>query len=299
MPSPRMPASPREAPSTVQADSLPVAVASRAVRPPGAAVQREPRARRGLDRQPGQARHAHALVRLQAQRDLAARRRARRPRSSPPSGHHRRRLPAQPRGQPAEQQQPGDRRVGAVAHGDGADRGQLGAPAGRVEGGGDALAPRRASAARPGRRRRRAPPARRARRERPVRRRARRPSRAARPGPCAAARPRASWWPWGDQTTVGRSVTTSGSTIVSRRDRCCGPRSSTTCSWATASRPGSSIVLGDRASPASRSARAPARPRRGRCARRGSARRAPGGCGSRRCHSRSTTTTRFSTRAGA
>ena len=53
------------------------------------------------------------------------------------------RLPAQPRGQPAAEQQPGGQRVLAVAHGHAGDRPQLRPPARRVERRRDPLAPRR------------------------------------------------------------------------------------------------------------------------------------------------------------
>ncbi len=70
----------------------------------------------------------------------------------------------------------------------------------------------------------------------------------------------ASGWPCGDHTSVARSVTTSGSTIVSRCWRCCGPTSSTTCSWHTASSPGLGSSSAGHGGPARRSLVGPARP---------------------------------------
>ena len=53
--------------------------------------------------------------------------------------------------------------------------------------------------------------------------RARRRSRAARPGRARAAPRPPAWCPCGDHSSVGRSVTTSGSAIVSRSSRCWSP----------------------------------------------------------------------------
>ena len=196
-------------------------------------------------------------------------------------GDHRARLPVEALAQPAEEQQPRDGRVGPVAHGDLADPPELLAP---LRAGRRWTPPARArawSAATPGRRCRRA-------------RRAGRRASTAEAGSgsftessstiCARSSraSTASGWPCGDHTSVARSVTTSGSTIVWRCSRWCGPTSSTTCSWHTASSPGltsSSPVI---VAHASMRRRGPAPPRRGSCARRGSGRRCRGGSGSPR-----------------
>ena len=65
MPSPRMPPSPREAPSTVHVVSLPLRLRLRAVRPPGPRFQEISDARRGLDGDPRQAGPLHRRIGLE------------------------------------------------------------------------------------------------------------------------------------------------------------------------------------------------------------------------------------------
>ena len=103
-----------------------------------------------------------------------------------------------------------------MAHGHGGDRAQLAAQPRRVE---RQRRPARAtasSAATRGPRRRRARPARRRAR---ARRRVRLVDGVDAAPTCASGSSAStmSWWPWGDHSTVGRSVTTSGSTIVAGR----------------------------------------------------------------------------------
>ena len=143
MPSPRMPASPREAPRIVHSRSLPFA--SRSVgaqaarsRDPGSAGCREAVSQR----EARQAAHLLLGGGLQAQRDCPGGWSRALPLSASPSCVSGSSLPAQARGQPADEQHRGDRRVGVVADGDALDRLQLGAQPRRVEGGGDPLAPR-------------------------------------------------------------------------------------------------------------------------------------------------------------
>ena len=133
------------------------------------------------------------------------------------------RLPAEPRGEPAEEQEAGDARVRPVAHRDLDDsRPSSCAPGGRVEAGGDPLAPRR-----------RAQPGEvhhvgllgraRARAGRPCRGSGSLTESTSTTWAMCSSESTASAWPCGDQTSVARSGTTSGSTIVSRCGRCCGP----------------------------------------------------------------------------
>ena len=126
-----------------------------------------------------------------------------------------------------------------------------------------------------------------------------RPSRSARPGPGSSSESTASGWPCGDQTSVARSVTTSGSTIVSRCCEVLGRRRPAPPARGTsASSPGLDVLLRRSSWPTRRCSSGPPRRRRGSCATRGSGPR----CSSRFWisprHSRSATTTRFSTRAG-
>ena len=150
MPSPRIPGSPREAPSTVQTCSIGVAAAAlgrlTAARgqPALAALEREHRAEVRARLDAGQAGRAHAVDRLQAQLDLAAAG-ARAAAQQVAVARELLRPPAEPRAQPADEQQARDERVLAVAHGDLRERVQLVAARRRVVGGGEALAPRRAA----------------------------------------------------------------------------------------------------------------------------------------------------------
>ena len=109
--------------------------------------------------------------------------------------------------------------------------------------------PRRAratasSAARRGPPRRPRRSARCARSQRLARHRAPRPSPAAPPAPGRSSASTTSWWPCGDHSSVGRSVTTSGSAIVSRSSRWRSPSSTTTVSRSSASSPGARVAFG-------------------------------------------------------
>ena len=213
MPSPRMPASPREAPSTVHSCSVPSRSRAARVRPPGprssdATRRRRPRSSRDA----GQAGHRHVLGGLERERDVAAAR-ARVPASAPPCARRARSgfQPSRDASQPQKQQRRRPSESGAVADGDLVERvAARGRSAGGSNVGGDPLAPRR-----------RAQPGEvddvGCGRESVDGARERRAARPARPDEsisttCAASRARsastASGWPCGDQTTVARSVTT-------------------------------------------------------------------------------------------
>ena len=108
----------------------------------------------------------------------------------------------------------------------------------------------------------------------------------------------ASGCPCGDHTIVARSLTTSGSTIVSSLGRWRSPISSSTRSRPTEIAPDCGRVLGADAHASPTAAAGPARPPRGPAATGGSARRARAGSRSRRGTRVSTITTMFITRAG-
>ena len=142
MPSPRMPASPREAPRTVHSRSSPLRVAIAGVQAAGPAVELEVAPGGGLKRQAGEAADALRDLGLQAQRDVLALG-VGLARQRPVARDELGRLPAQARRQPADEQQRGRPRIGVVADGDGADVAQVRAQMRRVEGRRHALAPRR------------------------------------------------------------------------------------------------------------------------------------------------------------
>ena len=208
-------------------------------------------------------------------------------------GGYERAGPAEAGGEPGEEQHARDRRVGPVADRHGVDARELGAPS-AVEGRGHPLAPRRG--AQPGQV------------DHGGARRARgaRLTDEARSGSLIEststtwARGRsastASSCPWGDQSTVARSETTSGSTIVSSSGRCPGPRRARSARGR--GRPQARIAPdGERGGPGVDRGAAGLDRAQDR-ARGCSGPRSRGGSGSPR-HSRSATTTRFSTRAGA
>ena len=120
----------------------------------------------------------------------------------------------EPRGQPAAEQQPGGERVLAVAHGHAA-RSSSGPAAGAASRTPPPRARATASSAATRGRRRRCRRTGRPRASARPRRRARPGSRSARSGRAGAARRSPRGCPCGDHTIVARSVTTSGSTIVS------------------------------------------------------------------------------------
>ena len=275
MPSPRIPASPREAPSSVQDISAPSRVTRRAASPPGPrssemlvpdAVSTVIPARPGaLWCGSGSSRSSTSL-----RRPLA------RPYRAPFVSHR-----ASPGSQPSREasqpkkQHPGDHRVGPVARRHRADPPQLPAPARRVEGGGHPLAPRRR--AQPG--------------EVDHVGALRQLARALRRGGGVRLHHGVDQHHLGQPqqrvhaprgaraattTTVARSLTTSGSTIVSICSRCCSPMSTSTSSWQSASSPGAGSPSTS-SSPRRRSSCGPARPRRGSAARGGSGRPARAG----------------------
>ena len=224
MPSPRIPPSPREAPSTVHSRSSPSCArgARSGRRARGRATSEQPVDAVSIvtPGQPGRvlarpARAASSTV-LPAPCARGMRRGCR---CSEPA----RRLPAQPRGQPAAEQQRG----GAPSPGGGGPSRALSspqrrAPLGRVERRGDALAPRRR--AQPGevddvgvaqraRARARAPPRASGSSTESIRTTCDQPQQRVDRLVVPVRRPH----------HVGRSVTTSGSTIVSRPGRCARP----------------------------------------------------------------------------
>ena len=303
MPSPRMPASPREAPSTVHCALVararacggragrpaPRSSASvRARRRSRASRPARPRHRHGVGRAPGAAStSAAARARAPAQRVAVARRAG--------SGCQPRRERSQPTSSSAGDAESGWWRTvtPAIACAARARR----AAGRRSRRGARATA---SSAATRGRRRRRARRARRARRSASAGVGLVDGVAAARPGASvAASASTASGWPCGDHTTVARSVTTSGSTIVSRcaqvlladvdDDRLAQQRELAGLGLGVGAAivATASIVVAARLDGADDGAR-----------RRGSARRRAAGWRSRRCTRVSTTQTRFSARAG-
>ena len=192
-------------------------------------------------------------------------------------------LPAEARGQPADEQQPGDRRArGCGGRSPTRSSRARRAQVRRVERRPRCARATASSAARRGRRRRRASASCAARSER----RAGRGRRRSPGGPTWASREERV-----DGLGVAvrrpdrpsrRSVTTSGSTIRSSCLRCSGPTSTTIVSRISANSPGSGVAgRGDR-SPSRRASCGPGSTRRRSCARRGSARPAAAGWRSRR-----------------
>ncbi len=211
-PSPRMPPSPREAPSSFQLRSAPLPSRRVARQPAGAAVERQLAAVAKADRdaaRPGTSRCTDSRITSTSPIAPIARPR--------PSRLERALPPAEPRGQPAAQQQRRRARLGDVADADRAiSRAAPGARAGRR--GSRCARARASSAARRGRRRsgRRAGAGRGA-----ARRRHRGPRRspAARTARCRAARRPPASARAEPRRRVVRSVITSGSTIDSRCSR--------------------------------------------------------------------------------
>ena len=268
-PRPRIPPSPREAPSTRQLRSPPSTDRSCASSPPGARSSESEAAGLPADGDPGQA--GRLLIerrQRQLDRGLAGPGRRRPAPSVAVARLKRRDRPIEPRREPAGEERRARARAGAVADADLVQSLQRGQPPGRVEAGRQALAPGR--------------------RPQPrqvddvhgaqqVSRRASRPAVS-----CSSSESTritsilrssasiASSWPCGDHSTVGSSATSTGSTIVSSRASCSGPDVDLDASRASGGSRRPAIRRSSSSRPR-RSSRGPPRPRTGSCARRGSA----------------------------